>query len=128
MTSNRKAEENERLGNEEEVRQFRKFVQEVRAQAKATITLFLVGGIDVVANILIPVMYTAIDTLAEPSKQIYILRFSMIESLFLLSQIFVYGLYMKKIRRRLPICTDCYQKWLACHNRVGVLQQHSRAQ
>ena len=71
--SNRKAKENERLGNEEEVKRFRKFVQEIRAQAKATITLLLVGGIDVMANILIPVIYTVIGTLVEPSKQNYVL-------------------------------------------------------
>lgn len=121
--SNRKAKENERLGNEEEVKRFRKFVQEIQAQAKATFTLFLVGGIDVMANILVPVIYTVIGALLEPSKQNYVLRFSMIDTWFLLSQILVYGLYMKKIRKRLPICTDCHQKWIARHNRVGVLHQ-----
>ena len=120
--SNRKAKENERLGNEEEVQRFRKFIQEVRAQAKATLTLFLAGGIDVMGNILIPVIYTIIATI-EPSKQIYVLRFSMINIWLLLSQILVYGLYMKKIRKRLPKWTNCHQLWITRHNRVGILHQ-----
>ena len=57
VLSNRKARENCRLGNEEEVKRFEKLVQLLRAQAKATITLFLIGGIDVIANILIPTLY-----------------------------------------------------------------------
>ena len=55
--SNRKAAENQRLGNEEEVKKFKDLLQEVRAQVKANITLFLVGGIDVIANILQTVTY-----------------------------------------------------------------------
>ena len=44
--SNGKAAENQRLGNEDEAKNFKTLLQEVQAQAKATITLFLVGGID----------------------------------------------------------------------------------
>ena len=85
--SNRIAKENERLGNEEEVKRFRKFVQEIWAQAKATITLFLVGGIDVMANILLPAFYIMTATLLQRSQRMYVLRFSMIETCFHLSQI-----------------------------------------
>ena len=74
--SNRKAAENQRLGNEEEVKKFKNTLQEVRAQAKATITLFLVGGIDVIANILQTVTYTAIEMLVEPNKKMYTLIFA----------------------------------------------------
>ena len=55
--TNRKAKENQRLGNEEEMKKFKKLSQEIWAQAKATITIFLVGGIDVIANILYIVTY-----------------------------------------------------------------------
>ena len=43
--SNRKAKENERLGNEEEAKKFQKLIQLLRMQMKSTITLLLVGGI-----------------------------------------------------------------------------------
>ena len=70
--SNRKAKENQRLGNEEEVKELNKLLQAIRTQAKATITLFLVGGIDVIANILLTVMYVVINVSVEPSKIVYI--------------------------------------------------------
>ena len=66
--SNSKAKENKRLGNEEEVKKFNRLVQEVKAQAKATITLFVVGGIDIIASILFPIVYVLICTFVEPDK------------------------------------------------------------
>ena len=124
--SNRKAAENQRLGNEEEVKKFKDLLQEVRAQAKATITLFLVGGIDVIANILQTVTYAVIETSVEPSKKLYILIFSyqLIETCGFLSEILVYGFYMKKIRNRLPNWMVCYRQWIIHrHNRVGILHR-----
>ena len=129
--SNRKAKENERLGNEEEVKKSKKLLRELRAQAKSTITLFIVGGIDVVANMLLPGVYAAIDTVAGPSR-IYLIQFLTypIEVCVILSHPLLYGLYMKKIRRRLPSWTacNCYRQWIIRrHNRVGVLRQQRRA-
>ena len=122
-TSNRKAKENQRLGNEE--KRSKNLVQELKARAKATTMLFLVGGIDVIADILLPVMYPVLSTTVDPDKHIYLLQFLMypIETGVLLSRILVYGLYMKKIRKRLPKCTGCHRKWTTRHNRVGVLHQ-----
>ena len=74
--SNREAAENQRLGNEDKVKKFKDLLQEVRAQAKVTITLFLVGGIDAFANILQTVIYAVIETSVEPNKKMYILIFS----------------------------------------------------
>ena len=124
MLSNRKAAENQRLGNEE-VKKFKTLLQEVRGQAKATITLFIVGGIDVIANILQTVIYVAIDALVEPNMKTYISMFSyqLIEACFYLSRTLVYGLYMKKIRNRLPNWMTCYRQWITRHNRVGILHQ-----
>ena len=121
--SNRKAKENQRLGNEE--KRGKKLVQVFQEQAKATTMLFLVGGIDVIANILLPVTYVVLGRSVDPDKHIYFLQFLMhpIETGVLLSQILVYGLYMKKIRKRLPKCTTCHGQWTICHNRVGVLHQ-----
>ena len=62
--SNRKAAENQRPGNKDEANNFKTLLLEVQAQAKATITLFLVGGIDVIANILQTVTYAVIETTA----------------------------------------------------------------
>lgn len=121
--SNRKAKENQRLGNEE--KRSKKLVQVLQERAKATTMLFLVGGIDVIADILLPVMYVVLGRSVDPDKHIYLLQFLMhpIETGVLLSQILVYGLYMKKIRKRLPKCTTYHGQWTISHNRVGVLHQ-----
>ena len=125
--SNRKAKENERLGNEEEIKKFNRLVQEVKAQAKATITLFVVGGIDIIASILLPIIFVLIHTFMEPDK-IYFSQFIVLplQTSVLLSHPLLYGLYMKKIQRRLLTCITCccHRQWIIrCHNRVGVLQQ-----
>ena len=123
--SNRKAEENQRLGNEEQVKKFKKLLKEVRTQAKPTMTLFLVGGIDILADILLTFAYAAIEAYVEPNKKLYVLRFSfeVMESCVFLSQILVYGYYMKKIRNRLPNWMVCYRRWFARRHRVGILHQ-----
>ena len=124
--SNRKAAENQRLGNEEEIKSFKNILQEVRAQATATITLFLVGGIDVIANILQTATYAVIENSVEPDKKLFVLLFAfqLIETGIFLSEILVYGLYMKKIRNRLPNWMVCYRQWIIRrHNRVGIIQQ-----
>ena len=121
--SNRKAAENQRLGNEEEVKRFKKLLKEVRVQAKATITLFLVGGINITANILQTIAYAIIEASVESNKKKYILLFSyqLIETCFFLSRTLVYGFHMKKIRNRLPNWMVCYRQWITRHNRVGIL-------
>ena len=123
--SNRKAEENQRLGNEEQVKNFRKFLKEIRAQTKPTMTLFLVGGIDILADILLSFIYAVIDASLESNNKLYALRFTFytLETCVSLSQILVYGFYMKKIRNRLPNWMVCYRQWFARHNRVGILHQ-----
>ena len=110
---------NERLGNEEEAKRFQKLVKLLCAQVKPTITLLLVGGIDVIGNVFISFMYAAIDVSVEPSKNIYLKQFLMIPLVPL-----VYGLYMKKIRKRLPnCCTACQGQWNTCKSRVATLYQ-----
>ena len=126
--SNRKAKENERLGNEEEAKRFQKLVKMFRAQAKPTITLLLVGGIDAIANILIPLTYVMISISVEPNTKVYIEQFFIhpLRSALLLSHPLVYGLYMKKIRNRLPKCTVCQGQWNFHHSRVTFLRQQTR--
>jgi len=123
--SNRKARENQKLGNEEEAKRFRKLVQQFRAQTKATITSLLVGGIDVIANMLIPLLYVVISVSMEPSNKVYAKKFLIypLRSSLLLSHSLVYGLYLKKIRRRLPNCTPCPRQRKTFHSRVVTLHQ-----
>lgn len=127
--SNRKAKENNRLGNEEEAKRFTKLVQMFQAQTKTTITLYLVGGLDVIANILIPIMYPTIAAAVEPDKQIYFWRFLMYPMKFcvFLSHALIYALCMKKIRKRLPNCIAlCHNRqWTIRQNRVIILHRQS---
>ena len=123
--SNRKATENQRLGNEE-LKEFKERLREIRAQAKPTITLFLSGGIDVLADTILIFIYAVIDASVDPNKKLCVLHFLflLIETSVILSQTLVYGLYMKKIRNRLPYWMTCYQKWIIrSHNRVGILHK-----
>ena len=73
-------------------------------------TLFIVGGIDVIANILQTVIYLVIEASVESSIKMYLLLFSysLIETCFNLSQTMVYDLYMRRIRNRLPNWMVCY--------------------
>ena len=123
--SNRKAKENERLGNEDEVKRFQKLLQLLCTQAKPTVTLLLIGGIDVIGNILIPFLYAAIGISVDLSKVVYFKHFLMypLSMSLLLSHPLVYGLYMKKIRRRLPNCTAYCQ--MQCN--IGLSQICSKS-
>ena len=105
-------------------------LQEVRAQAKAIITLFIVGSIDVIANILQTVLFLAIDALADPNNRVYLLPFTyiLIDSCFHLSQALVYGLFIKKIRNRLPSWMVCYRQLIIRrNNRVGIVYRQAQA-
>ena len=130
--SNRKAAENQRLGSEEKLKNYKNALQKIniKAQAKGTITLFLVGGIDIISVVLQIVTYAVIEIAVEPSTKVYVLRFSyqLIETCYLLSLILVYGMYMKKIRNRLPNWMVCYRKCIIHrHNRVGIFHQQPQA-
>ena len=124
--SNRKAKENERLGNEEEVRKFEKLIRLLRMQMKPTITLLLVGGIDVIGNVLISFLFTMLFTSsADPNTFHYLAQFLMdplITSLSVCHPL-VYGYYMKKIRNRLPKCA-CPRLWNTQRSKVVRLHQH----
>ena len=125
--SNKKAKENQRLGNEptEETKQLMKIVKLLRTQVKPTIALLLIGGIDIIGNLLIPLLYVANETLLESSERIYVKQLLLypIASSLLAAHPLVYGLYMKKIRRRLPSCTACLQRqWTTRRSRVVTLR------
>ena len=124
VITNRKARENDRLTNEE-AKRFEKLAQMLRAQVKPTVTLFLVGGIDVMANIMIPILYVVIGLSVKQLTKVYIEQFFLypLRSSLLLSHPLVYGFYMKKIRDRFPNCMAwCYQRNIR-NNRVVPLHQ-----
>ena len=126
VVSNRKAKENKRLGNEDEVKKFEKLVQLLRLQIKPTITLLLMGGIDVLGNVLISSAYTTTKILVAPNTKYYLEQFLLypITACLLLSHSLVYGLYMKKIRNRLPGCEICHQSyWNGTRSRVITLHR-----
>ena len=118
--SNRKVRENERLGCEEEAKRFTKLVQLFRKQSKTIIALLMVGGIDVIANILIPIVYVAFSTSGDKKMNIYFQQFLIcsIESSVLLSHSLTYGIYMKQIRSRLPRCNVCNRLFPTRHSQV----------
>ena len=123
--SNRKGKENQRLGNEDEAKRFQKLLQLLRTQAKPTITLLLIGGIDVIGNILIAFVFVVIGV--DPSKVVYFKFFLMypLDMSLLASHPLVYELYMKKIRTRLLNCTAyCQMQCNTHHSRVTTLYQH----
>ena len=128
--SNKKAKENQTLGNEqtEETKQLVKLAKLLRAQVKPTITLLLIGGIDIIGNLLITLVFVVTVSLLEYSERIYVrlLLVYPLSSFLLAAHPLVYGLYMKKIRRRLPSCTGCLQRqWTTRQSRVVTLHpQH----
>ena len=123
--SNRKARENERLGNEAEATKFKKLTQTLKAQTKLTITLLMVGGIDVIANIMIPVLHVIISLTVQPHAKVFVEQFFLypLKACLLLSHPLVYGLYMKKIRKRLPNWMACQLPWSTRHSKVSTLHQ-----
>ena len=125
ILSSRKAKENEKLGNEEEAKRFKKLVQLLRARVKPTVTLIMVGGIDIIGNIVISFMYIGIKHSVRPNVSFYLEQFLMysITASLQLSHSLVYGCYMKKIRSRLPKCTACQVSWNIHHSRVTTLHK-----
>ena len=121
--SNRKAKENEQLENEDEAKKFKILLC---MQMKPIITLLLVGGIDVIGNVLISFAYTLIKVSTEPNTIFYleqVLMYLIIVSL-LINHPLVYGLmYIKKIRGRLPICVSCPNLCTTHRSRVVTLHQ-----
>ena len=94
-------------------------------QVKPTITLLLVGGIDVIGNVLISFIFTTIKISVEPNNSYYLEQFLMypMNVFLLMCHPLVYGLYLKKIRGILPKCVACQRLWTNQHSRVVNLHQ-----
>jgi len=107
--SKRKARKNKTQENEEQATRFAKLVQLFRSQSRAIITLKIVGGVDIMANILVCITYGALNHLAEDTTSIYLKEFLMypMESAIPLTYSLTYGMYTEEIRAKLPKFEDC---------------------
>ena len=108
-----------------EIKKYKKLIQLLHSQVKPTVTLLLVGGIDVIGNMLISFMYTTVRVSTQPNTTFYLERFLMYPIIvsLLMCHPLVYGLYMKKIRNRLPKCVVCPRLWYTQHSRVVTLRR-----
>ena len=126
--SNKKAKENMRTGSsgEEETTRLKKLVQMLRLQTKTAISLLMLGGIEGIANILVPVLHASLRRLA-PTGELYAAHFLSytMHSSIRLSHSLVYGMYMKQIRQKLPHYNICPCPQLPRRSRVIVLRQSS---
>ena len=113
------------LDNEEQATRFAKLVQLFCLQSRAIITLKIVGGVDVMANILVCIAYSALNHLAEDTTSIYLKEFLMypMESAIPLTYSLTYGMYTEEIRAKLPKFEICQRLRPACPRRVTVLTQ-----
>jgi len=105
--SNKKAEENMRMGSsgEEETKRLNKLVQMLRLQTKTAISLLMLGGIEGISNVLVPVMHMLFKRLGL-TGELYATQFLsyIMHGCIRLSHSLIYGFYMKQIRERLPKC------------------------
>ena len=127
--SNKKAEENMRTGSagQEETSRLNKLVKKLRSQTKTAITLLLLGGIDGIANVLIPLIHIVVISKLGPTGRLYAVQFLSytLQSCVPISHSLVYGFYMKQIRQRLPQYNICRCLHYPRHSRVIVLNQSS---
>ena len=121
--SKRKARKNKTHGNQEKTARYTKLVQLLRSHLKPTITVLVVGGIDVIANTVLCIRYVKLSHSAEDTTNIDMEQFLMypLESAVLLSHSLTYGIYMKEIRAGLPKIKICQRPWPMCPRRVTEL-------
>ena len=122
-TSKRKARKNKTHGNQEKAARYTKLVQLLHSHLKPTITVLVVGGIDVIVNTVLCIGYVKLSHSAEDTNNIYLEQFLMypLESAVQLSHPLTYGIYMKEIRAGLPKLTICQRLWPTCPKRVNVI-------
>ena len=108
--SKRKARKNKTQGNQGKAVRYTKLVQLLRSHLKPTVTVLVVGGIDVIANTVLCIRYVKLSHSAEDTTNIDMEQFLMypLESAVLLSHS---GIYMKEIKSRaaqsLQSAKDC---------------------
>ena len=102
---------------------YAKLVQLLRSHLKPTITVLVVGGIDIIANTVLCNGYVKLSHSAEDTTNIDMEQFLMypLESAVLLSHSLTYGIYMKEIRAGLPKIKICRRLWPMCPRRVNEL-------
>ena len=130
VQSNKRLQENMRLDgrNYHEIRRTRRLLHNLHMQAKPTISVLLLGGIDCVFSVLQSIIISVAITYAPGSTRSY---FSLVgyslDWFQLVSHSLVYGFYMKDIRRQLQKYTFYQSIQRLCPlraSRVFVLNTH----
>ena len=121
--SKRKARKNKTEGNQEKAARYTKLVQLLRSHLKPTVTVLVVGGIDIIANTVLCIGYVKLSHSEEDINNIYLEQFLIypLESAVLLSHSLTYGIYMKEIRAGLPNFGICQRLWCTCPRKVNVI-------
>jgi len=104
VQSNKKLQKNMRLdgGNQQEINRINRLLHNLRMQAKPTVSVLILGGIDIILNASQSVVVTiALSHASGPTRSYLSLISYLLDWCQLLSHSFVYGFYMKDIRRRL---------------------------
>jgi len=104
VQSNKKLHKNMRLdgGNQQEINRIKRTLHNLRMQVKPTISVLILGGIDIILNASQSVIVAiALSHTSGPTRSYLSLISYLLDCSQLLSHSFVYGLYMKDIRRRL---------------------------
>ena len=130
VQSNKKLQQRLKLdGDAYEISRIRRLLHNLRMQAKPTLSLLILGGIDCVINILRSVtiiLITAYIPSAIISTRAYIFQvLSPLEWCRLISHSFVYGVYMKDIRmqlRKYPFYQRLQRMFTSKHGKVTVLR------
>ena len=104
VQSNQKLHKNMRLdgGKQQEINRIKRTLHNLRMQAKPTISILILGGIDIILNALqSAIVAIALSHASGPTRSYLSLISYLLDWCQLLSHSFVYGFYMKDIRRQL---------------------------
>jgi len=134
VQSNIKLRQNRRLagGDQQKINRLQRLLSALQMQAKPTASALILGGIDCGINIIKAIIFAVINTSVPLSSGImYVYLFQidyLIEWCQVMSHAFVYGVYMKEIRRYLHNY-KFYQRLSSLfpvrHNKVTPVTTHS---
>ena len=131
VQSNKRLQENMKLEgtrNNHEIRRTKRLLHNLRMQAKPTISVLILGGIDCVLNVLNSIIISVAIAYAPGTTRSYLSFVGYLLDWFqLVSHSLVYGFYMKDIRRRLQRYTFYQSILRPCPlraSRVVVLNTH----
>jgi len=104
---------------EEKVVRLGRLVEILREQLEPTIAVFIVGGVDVLLNLVFTILFGIVSYYYSPKALVLVIEFALVPLRFFqcLCHSLSFGLYKKEIRDKMCSCTgQCYK-----HSRVVVL-------